>query len=124
MENLTKFRNRIFLTAGIIAVIAEIISLFILGIDFIFAAGLLIGTVVAVVNFFIMSICTEISLEKKKPLVTIIGTLLRYVLYGISFTPTLLYSYKMGIACGMGFFTIQISIMFLFVILPSLKRMR
>ncbi len=122
MGNIAQFRNKIFICAIIIAVIAQLISLFILGLDLEFTVGLIVGTVVAIVNFFVMVICLEITLEKKKVLINTLGFLIRFALYGISFAFTVMHSYKMGAGCAIGFFTIQLSILYLFAIKPSLKR--
>ncbi len=122
MGGMAKFRNGILLAALVIAAVAEIFSLFILGFDIDFTIGLAIGTTVSLVNFFIMSICTEISLEKQKPVINLFGLGSRFVLYGASFTLTLMHSYTMGAGCGIGFFTIQLAMLYLFAIKPSLAR--
>ncbi len=119
---MAKFQKRIFICSLIIAAIVQIVSLFILGINFEFTLGLIVGTGVAIINFFIMSICTEIALEKKRTAISLIGFAGRFILYGTSFALTLIYSYKMGTGCAIGFFTVQLSILYLFAIKPSLKR--
>ncbi len=122
MGSMVKFRNGILIAAVVIALVAEIFSLFILGFDIDFTIGLAAGTAVSLVNFIIMSICTEISLEKQKPVINLLGSASRFVLYGISFTLTVMHSYTMGAGCAIGFFTIQLAMLYLFAIKPSLAR--
>ena len=51
---MTKFRNEIILYSLIMAAVAEVVSLIVIGPNVWFVLGLLIGTAVAIVGFIIL----------------------------------------------------------------------
>ncbi len=117
-----KFRRSIILVALVLALIAEVVSILVLGLNWDFTIGLLGGTAVSIVNFTIMTITTEMSLEKKNPFLTMISMVIRFALYGGVFALAIMQNYTMGAGCAIGFFTVQIAIFYIHAIKPSMQR--
>lgn len=114
MTNLTKFRNEIILYACLMAALAEIISLFVIGPDLAFTAGLLIGTAISIIGFMILVRSGRHLLEKEKKAPVILGYVIRLVLYAVSFFVCVRFSLRSGAGCGCGFITVHFGIIFLY----------
>ena len=64
---MTKFRNEIILYSLIMAAVAEVVSLIVIGPNVLFVLGLLIGTAVAIVGFIILVKTGQISTVGEPP---------------------------------------------------------
>ena len=82
---MTKFRNEIILYSLIMAAVAEVVSLIVIGPNITFVLGLLIGTAVAIVGFIILVKTGQMLMDDKKKKPVVLGYVLRIFLYGISF---------------------------------------
>lgn len=122
MENTATFKLKIFLVALIVAAVAFIVSLFFIGFNKEFVFGLAGGTGVAILNFNIMAFWASMALEKKSILINILGYIIRFAIYGGFFYLAVINSYKMAFGCGIGFFTIQIAIFYLFALRPQFEK--
>ena len=114
MTNLNEFRNEIILYACLMAALAELISLFVIGPGLAFTAGLLAGTAVSIIGFIILVRSGQILLEKEKKSPVILGYIIRLVLYAVCFFICIRLSLKAGAGCGCGFVTVHFGIIFLY----------
>jgi MFS family permease len=97
-----------------------------------FLFGLLAGTLAAVINLFIMTYCTDIALNRGKKLMTVIGLVIRMVVYAAVFCGVFYlfgrdeYSAGLtaGIGAGLGFLTSLIAIMWVNAALPMFRARR
>ena len=111
---MTKFRNEIIVYACIMAAVAEVASLIVIGPDLMFVLGLVIGTAVTIVGFLILVRTGQMLMDDKKKKPVILGYVLRIFLYGISFLFCIKLSLRCGCGCGLGFVTVHFGILFLY----------
>lgn len=114
MTNLKEFRNEIILYGLIMAAVAEVISLFVIGPGIMFPAGLAVGTAVSIVGFVILVRTGQTMMEQSKKSPILLGYLSRLVLYGAAFLFCIKVSLQCGFGCGTGFITIHAGIIFLY----------
>ena len=112
--DLKSFRNEIILWAGIMAAVAEVISLFVIGPSLQFAGGLVLGMAVSVVGFFILVRTGQTLMDTKKKSPVLLGYLLRLVMYAAAFMICIKIGLKCGFGCGCGFITLHFGILFLY----------
>lgn len=122
MTNLTRFRNEIIIYACLMAALAEIISLFVIGPDAAFSIGLLIGTAISIIGFIILVQSGRHLLEKEKKAPVILGYGIRLVLYAVFFLICVRSSLRCGAGCGLGFITVHFGILFLYGIVYNFFR--
>ncbi|MCQ2545827.1 MAG: hypothetical protein MJ144_05285 [Clostridia bacterium] len=96
------------------AALAEIISLFVIGPDAAFTAGLLIGTAISIIGFIILVQSGRHLLEQEKKAPVILGYVIRLVLYAVSFFICIRISLRSGAGCGFGFITVHFGIIVLY----------
>lgn len=111
---MTKFRNEIILYSLIMAAVAEVVSLIVIGPNIMFVLGLLIGTAVAIVGFIILVKTGQMLMDDKKKKPVVLGYVFRIFLYGISFLFCIKLSLPCGFGCGCGFITVHAGILFLY----------
>ncbi len=111
---MTKFRNEIIVYACIMALVAEIVSLFVIGPDPFFVLGLVIGTAVTILGFIILVKTGQMLMDDKKKKPVVLGYVLRIFLYGISFLFCIKLSLRAGAGCGCGFITVHFGILLLY----------
>jgi hypothetical protein len=127
MEELTKFKNRIFIYSLAIMAIIEMGSLPFQGLDWKFLCGLVLGTAMAIANFNIMTL-SSIMLLSGKSLIGIrkvfasANFMIRLVLYGIIFYLSMRLSVVAGVASVCGFMTLRIAIYVIYVIIPFVRK--
>ena len=114
MTSLKEFRNEIIIYAIVMAAVAEVVSLFIIGPSVMFPAGLAVGTAVSIIGFIILVKTGETLMEESKKSPILLGYIVRLFLYGISFFICIKLSLQCGCGCGIGFVTIHFGIMFLY----------
>ena len=114
MTNLTEFRNEIILYACLMAALAEIISLFVIGPSLMFIIGLIVGTAISIIGFLILVRSGRHLIEKEKKAPVIMGYIIRLVMYAVSFFICIKISLRCGAGCGFGFITIHFGIIFLY----------
>ena len=114
MTSLKSFRNEIIIYGIVFAAVAEVVSLFIIGPNAAFAAGLAAGTAVSVIGFAILVKSGETLGKESKKYPLILGYVFRLLLYGVSFFICIKISLPCGFGCGTGFITIHCGIMFLY----------
>ena len=114
MTNLKQFRNEIIIYAAAVAILAEVVSLFIIGINAWFSLGLAVGTAVTIVGFVLLVRTGEqlLLLNVKAPIIC--GYIFRIVLYAVAFFLCIRINLFCGAGCGIGFITIHIAIMVLY----------
>lgn len=124
MEDLTKFKNKIFLYGILVMLLMEVISLLFLGFNLKFSYGLLLGTAISIVNFNILAITiTRVVTSGKKFLATI-SYLIRLIIYGTVFLIAIKTSNYAGIGCVLGFLTTKVAIFFIHGLQPGFKWVR
>ncbi|MEG0391379.1 MAG: hypothetical protein RR626_01300, partial [Anaerovoracaceae bacterium] len=117
---LRKFKNRIIGCGVMVAVAFGLISIPIWGIEGKLLLGILFGTIVAIVNFNIMTISTKLMVERQQKLIYLLSMAARFFLYGITFYLTIINSGMMAIGTGAGFFTVQIAMFLIHGIGPMI----
>lgn len=125
MDDLKEFKNRIFIHCGIIALGAELISMLVTGWNLRFLIGIVVGTIVTILNFNILIIFARrtLRLESKGQLVG--GYFVRMLVYGAAFYLCLKGGMHCAIGSAIGFFTLHISIVVIYGIeanLPGAKK--
>ena len=113
MTSLKEFRNEIIIYGIVMAAVAEVISLFVIGPDVLFAVGLASGTAVSILGFIILVRTGETLVEESKKSPILLGYVVRLFLYGVVFFICIKASLPCGFGCGIGFVTIHFGIMFL-----------
>ena len=114
MTSLKEFRNEIIIYGIVMAAVAEVVSLFVIGPNALFAAGLAAGTAVSVIGFIILVRTGETLSEESKKSPILLGYLVRLLLYGVVFFICIKASLSCGFGCVIGFVTIHFGILFLY----------
>lgn len=113
-EDLRQFKNKIFLYAIITAAISQVISFFVLGLDFKFTYGLVLGTAVAIVNFNILEGTLKTAMSGASAAgIIIVGYVIRLAFYGVSFYICVTTSYPCGAGAAIGYLTVKVAIYYL-----------
>ena len=114
VTSLKEFRNEIIIYAIVMAAVAEVISLIIIGPSMMFALGLVIGTAISIIGFIILVRTGQILMDSKKKSPVVLGYGLRVILYGAAFLICIKLALPCGAGCGCGFITIHFGILFLY----------
>ena len=122
MTSLKEFRNEIIIYGIVMAAVAEVVSLFIIGPSVLVAVGLAAGTAVSVIGFIILVRTGETLMEESRKAPILLGYIVRLVLYGAVFFICIKASLPCGFGCGIGFVTIHFGIMFLYGIVYKFIR--
>lgn len=122
MEDLTKFKQKIFIFGILIMLIMEVISLPIHGFDWKFSIGLILGTAIAVANFNIMTITSAMILGGKSRFLASLSYLIRLLLYGGVFYVSVKLSFPAGIGSVCGFMTLKIAIFIIHAVIPRFEK--
>ncbi|MBK5261877.1 MAG: ATP synthase subunit I [Peptostreptococcaceae bacterium] len=113
MNDLTTFKNKIFLYAIIVMMVFEIVSLPLIGLDIKYAYGLLLGTFIAISNFNILAFTLKKVLSNGNKSFIFLGYFLRLALYGVAVVTAFKVSNQTGFGSLLGFITVKISIYYL-----------
>ncbi len=113
-EGLKEFRNEIIVWALVMAVLAEVISLFVIGPGVMFPLGLAMGTAVAIFGFILLVKSGEASVVTRTGTIVVLGYFFALILHGIFFFICIRLSLVCAVGCGCGFLTIHFGIMFLY----------
>lgn len=115
LEEYSTFINRIYKYTFIIAAIFEVLSLPIFGLSLKFLWGLGAGTCVAILNFHLLAwTCKKIVYGGKGVGLSIIGYLVRMLIYGASYYGCAKVDLiECGFGCIAGFLTIKAAILYL-----------
>src|SRR5665648_1201580 len=113
MNDLTTFKNKIFLYGLIVMMVFEIVSLPLIGLDIKYAYGLLLGTFIAIANFNILAFTLKKVLSNGNKSFIFLGYFLRLALYGVAVVTAFKVSNHAGFGCMLGFITVKISIYYL-----------
>lgn len=113
MNDITGFKNRIFLYGVIISLICALISLIFIGINAQFLYGLALGTSIAIVNFHLLALTLKKVLGGYGAYLAFIGYLLRLVIYGGAFYASMRVGLISGMGTLLGFMTLKISLYYL-----------
>ena len=122
--NISKFKKEITLCIIALAVVVEVVSLPFLGWNILFAYGLAIGTVVAIVNTNILSRAAQKAVDTDNKKVFISSYILRIVIYGGAFILSIKTAGIAGLGTAIGFFLPQISMYIVAGLLPKIRKMR
>lgn len=121
MEDLGKFKNKIFLHGVLVMLAIEVISLPFLGFNLKFLYGLLLGTAISIVNFNIMAFTFSRILSNGNRFMATVGYLIRLIIYGGVFMAALNVSRFAAFGCLAGFVTLKIAIYYLHGFKPGFK---
>lgn len=121
-EGLKQFTKEILVSALAMAMLAEIISLFVIGLSGLFALGLAVGTVVAAIGFILLVKTGEAMTATQSGVLVVIGYFFRLILYGVSFFICIRISLQCAFGCGCGFVTVHLGILFLYGIVYKFFR--
>ena len=102
--------------------IAELISLLVLGPNILFPYGLAIGACVAIVNLSVISVTINQAIERGKKGPVIWGFILRVVLYGGAFWLAVTTSGVSGVGAAIGFLLPRITLYIRYGLLLALRR--
>lgn len=80
MTSLKEFRNEIIIYAIVMAAVAEVVSLFIIGPNIMFPVGLAAGTAVSIIGFIILVKTGETLMEESKKSPILLGYVVRLFL--------------------------------------------
>lgn len=114
VTDLKSFRNEIIIYGLVMAGVAEVVSLFVIGPSIMFPIGLAVGTAVSIIGFIILVRTGRDLMENKKKSPILLGYIVRIVLYAATFMICIKLSLQCGFGCGIGFVTIHFGIMFLY----------
>jgi hypothetical protein len=111
MNDIIVFKNEIIKHAVFFAIICELISILFLGFSAKFSYGIILGTTISIVNFYILYFTIKKILTLRKgSFIIFLGYIVRLSLYGLSFYKCIQISYISAIGVVIGFLTIKISI--------------
>jgi|GEM_PF-1263519 len=122
MEDLIKFKNKIFISGILIMLIAEVVSIPIIGFNWKFSVGLVLGTAISIANFNIMTISSIMILKGRNKFIASASFIIRLLLYGGVFYVSMRVSYAAGFASVVGFMTLKLAMFFVYGILPFFKK--
>ena len=125
MKDLIEFKNRIFVHCVILAAVAELVSLAVIGPDGRFAAGIAAGTFITVINFNILAFSAVRMLEKQSKGPVVGGYFVRMPIYGAVFYLCLKWGWNCAVGCIIGFITLHVSILIIYGIesrLPGARK--
>lgn len=114
MTNLKGFRNEVIIYGILMAAVAEVVSVFVIGPCLFFPIGLAVGTAVSIVGFIILVRTGQSLMERSKKSPILFGYIIRLILYGASFLICIKVDLRCGFGCMIGFVTIHFGIMFLY----------
>lgn len=98
MESFDTFKNRIVKYGIVLMFIIEIASIPVIGLNYKFALGLLLGTAISVVNLYLLAFqCRQVIMQGNK-LISVWGYLLRLFLFGA----VAVICIKISLRCGVG----------------------
>ena len=113
MNDLTTFKNKIFLYGIIVMIVFEIASLPLIGLDIKYTYGLFLGTFIAISNFNILAFTLKKVLSNGNKSFIFLGYFLRLALYGVAVVTAFKVSNQTGFGSLLGFITVKISIYYL-----------
>lgn len=120
MTDLTQFKREINIYTLLMAIVAELISLPFLGFDLGFSGGLIVGTLVTVLNFTLLVKAGEKVMDTREAKPMVGGYFIRLVIYGITFFAALKIGFHVAIGCASGFVTLHVAILFLYTVVYGL----
>jgi hypothetical protein len=112
-DDLTAFKNQIFLYGIVTAMIFEAGSLLFLGFDRGFAYGLALGTAISIVNFNLLAFSLRRALAKGGRVQVFVVYMFRLCLYGLAFYMSARISLASAAGAALGFITLKIAIYYL-----------
>jgi hypothetical protein len=117
-------RNNSLPVGAAIIVIVAIVSLFIFGAKFDLLIGLPIGLFVGYISLWLMETFIRLATEKKKSILTVLGMLLRLVLFVAIFLPALLFrGYYAAGGVAVGFVASYFGLALGIKLLPHFKKL-
>ena len=120
MTNLSEFKREIIKYTILTALVAEVISLLVTGIDSWFAGGLIVGTAVTIFNFHLLVLSGEKVMEVQKAMPVVGGYFVRLVIYGVVFFLATRFGFSAAVGCAVGYITLHVAIMFTYLIVYGL----
>jgi hypothetical protein len=117
-------RNNSLPVGAAIIVIVAIVSLFVFGAKFDLLIGLPIGLFVGYISLWILETFIRLATEKKKSILTVLGMLLRLVLFVAIFLPALLFrGYFAAGGIAVGFIAAYFGLALGIKVLPRFKKL-
>jgi len=121
INNIAKFRGKIYLHSAIAAAVIGGLSLFILGPDKEFFQGLVLGLVFSILSFHLLSLQT-LSLLRGTAGIALGGFAVRMLLYCFAFLLAVKVSYVCGAGAVLGFMTQKAAIYNVCLVLPFIAK--
>lgn len=116
MTNLLDFKNEIVKYTILMAVVAEVISLPLIGFDIRFLGGLVVGTAVTCFNFHLLVLSGQKVVEELRAMPVVGGYFIRLVIYGAVFLVAVKFGLEAASGCAAGFVTLHVAILFLYLV--------
>ena len=120
MTDLKEFKNEIIRYTLVIALVAEIISLPVIGFDLAYGCALVAGTAVTILNFNLLVYAGEQVMDKKKAAPMVGGYFVRLLIYGIGFFIAIKFGLHAAVGCAAGYLTLHVAILFTYLIVYGL----
>ncbi len=120
MTNLSEFKGEIVKYTALMALVAEVISLPLIGIKLPFSCGLVVGTAVTIFNFQLLVYSGEQVIKSKRAMPVVGGYFVRLLIYGIAFLVALKFGWYVAAGCAAGFITLHVAIMFTYLVVYGL----
>ncbi len=120
MGDMKNFKKEILLSALGMAVLAELISLAVIGPSLWFSGGLAVGTAVTMICFLILTRTGALTEIMKKGGIIVLGYFARMLLYGVVFFLCIRANVTCGFGCLAGFITLHFGILVLYGIVYKL----
>ena len=114
MGDLKSFKKEILLSALGMAILGEIVSLFVYRPSLWFAAGVAAGTATTIICFLILTRTGAITEITKKSGVVVLGYFARMLLYGAVFFICIKIKVPCGFGCLVGFISLHFGILVLY----------
>ena len=124
MDDIAKLKNQILIYSLITAVVVELVSLPILGWDAKFLYGLVLGTVVSILAFSVLVWSARRTLKQGKKSLSVVGYMIRLILYGAAFLAGIKLSIPAGIAAVIGILTTKAALLIVYGIKPKFDKDR
>lgn len=114
MASFLKFRNQIFKYSIIVAIIMELVSVIFIGLSTKFLLGMVVGTAVTLLNFSILERSSEMLMKKNSTGPMVGGYFIRMPIYGVAFYLCLRAGLYCAVACGLGFVTLPVALLYIY----------
>lgn len=122
MDDIAKLKNEIWIASLVIALIAELVSLPIIGWDVGFLCGLALGTLSSIVSFGVLVWAGKRAIEQGKKSMSVVGYFIRLAIYGLAFVIAIKLSLYAALASLIGIMSSKLALIYAYGIKPKVGR--